>query len=275
MVLILLNLIPEHEIYLEPFIGSGALALNHPRSPVEIVNDLDRDIANLYQVMSDREKGKELVDRLVQVPYDRRIFDSAREEQKSNFSGYNDIERAVLTYIVISQSFNAARKSFSNRGYAGTEKYREDLMLRLSEVYRRLEGVKVYNADAVDLLSCYADRKEVFAFLDPPYRHELRGKNAAKVYQCELSETQQINLLKTIRKSEAKILLCGYRESNGIDLYDSFLLPYGWKCYKLADVPKSAQTTAKREMAQEFIWCNYALPQWAGYYMSLKEYRSF
>lgn len=33
-------LIPEHQIYMEPFIGSGALALNHIKSPVEIINDL-------------------------------------------------------------------------------------------------------------------------------------------------------------------------------------------------------------------------------------------
>ena len=67
-------LIPEHEIYLEPFVGSGALALNHIRSPVEIINVLDGDIANLFRVMSDREKGKELIDHLKKVEYNREIF---------------------------------------------------------------------------------------------------------------------------------------------------------------------------------------------------------
>ena len=267
-------LIPEHRIYLEPFVGSGALALNHDRSPVEIINDLDRDIANLFRVMADREQGRELIDRLQKVPYDRRIFNAVRGEQKNRFRGYSDIERAVLTYIMISQSFNAARSSFSKGGYASTELYHQDMLDNLPKVYEWLEGIKIYNVDALDLLSCYVGNEEVFAFLDPPYRHDLRGKNANKAYHCELSETQQVRLLKLIRNAKAKIMLCGYKSEKGIDLYDQFLLPYGWKCYKLMEVPKSAQLKDTREVAQEFIWCNYELPMQAGYYISLKEYSS-
>ncbi len=265
-------LIPEHQIYMEPFIGSGALALNHIRSPVEIINDLDGDIANLFRVMSDREKGNELIERLSHVAYDRTVFDAAREEQKNNFKGYNSIEKAVLTYIMISQSFNAARSSFSKGGYASTELYHQDMLDNLPRVYERLEHVKIFNVDALDLLECYAGNEEVFAFLDPPYRHDLRGKNANKVYKCELSELQQIMLLKIIRNAKAKILLCGYKAEKGTDLYDAYLLPYGWKCYKLMDVPKSAQNKATRDIATEYVWCNYELPIWSGYYISLKEY---
>lgn len=265
-------LIPEHQIYMEPFIGSGALALNHIKSPVEIINDLDGDIANLFRVMSDREKGNELIERLSHVAYDRTVFDAAREEQKNNFKGYNSIEKAVLTYIMISQSFNAARSSFSKGGYASTELYHQDMLDNLPRVYERLEHVKIFNVDALDLLECYVDNEKVFAFLDPPYRHDLRGKNANKIYKCELSEIQQIRLLKIIRNAKAKILLCGYKAEKGIDLYDAYLLPYGWKCYKLMDVPKSAQNKATRDIATEYVWCNYELPIWSGYYISLKEY---
>ena len=111
----LIPLIPEHKIYLEPFVGSGALALNHIRSSVEVINDLDRDISNLYRVMADRGKGKELITRLLKVPYDRKIFNALRNEHKNHFMGYGGIERAVMTYIVISQSFNAARSSYSKQ----------------------------------------------------------------------------------------------------------------------------------------------------------------
>ena len=265
-------LIPEHKIYLEPFVGSGALALNHIRSPVEIINDLDGDIANLFAVMADREKGKELIRRLLNVPYDRKLFNVVREEQKHNFIGYNSIEKAVLTYIMISQSFNAARSSFSKDGYASSIVYQRDLKNNLYKVYERLENVQIFNVDALDLLPCYVDNEEVFAFLDPPYRHDLRGRKADKVYKCELSDSQQIKLLKIIRTATAKILLCGYKKEKGIDLYDAYLLPYGWKCYKLMDVPKSAQNKATRDIATEYVWCNYELPIWSGYYISLKEY---
>jgi hypothetical protein len=38
------------------------------------------------------------------------------------------------------------------------------------------------------------------------------------------------------------------------------------------DVPKSAQNKATRDIATEYVWCNYELPIWSGYYISLKEY---
>ena len=265
-------LMPKHEIYLEPFLGSGALALNHERSQVEILSDLDRDIANLFRVLADRKKGLELMGHLTQVPYSRTVFNIARAEQRYNFRGYSDIERAVLTYIAISQSFNASRSSYSNGGYANTELYHQDMLENLPKVYDRLKDVQVYHADALDLLIKFVDNEDVFAFLDPPYRHELRGKNADRVYRFELSELQQISLLKTIRNANAKMLLCGYKAEKGIDLYDAYLLPHGWKCYKLVDIPKSAQRKDSRDTATEYIWCNYRLPMGAGYYISMDEH---
>ena len=63
----------------------------------------------MFRVMSDREKGNELIERLSHVAYDRTVFDAAREEQKNNFKGYNSIEKAASgkTY-----SFSASSGSF-------------------------------------------------------------------------------------------------------------------------------------------------------------------
>lgn len=82
-------------------------------------------------------------------------------------------------------------------------------------------------------------------------------------------------MLKTMRSARCKIMLCGYKTEKGVDLYDKYLLPYGWKCYKLADIVKACQVTkAKKDIAQEFIWVNYELPTSAKYVISLKEYNS-
>lgn len=68
-------------------------------------------------------------------------------------------------------------------------------------------------------------------------------------------------------------MLCGYKAKEGKDLYDIYLLPYGWKCYKLAEVVKACQGKNK-SMAEEFIWVNYELPESAKYVISMKEYNS-
>lgn len=276
MVNILQNLIPPHRIYLEPFLGSGALLINHPKSQIEIANDLDRDIANLFRTMADREKGKELVDRLCSLPYDRNLFNEILYEQKAGFCGFSDLDRAVLTYMMISQSFNATRKSFSNKGYLNGDAYRKNIRLNVTKIYERMDGVQVFNVDALGLLDYYSNCPDVFAFLDPPYRAVLRGKNADKVYKCELPEQQQVQLLRLLQNIRCKVLLCGYKDESGIDLYDTYLLPHGWHCYLLVEIVKASQNKKgeKKDKGREFIWCNYELPLQAKEYISMKEYNS-
>lgn len=268
-------LIPEHKAYYEPFMGSAALLLNHPRSELEVINDLDRDLVHFMKTLADREKGKILVDRLCQLWYGKSEFAEALENKKRNFKGLDEIDKAVMVFTLITQSFNATRKDFSAKAYKDTNAYREDIRFHIPKVYERLENVRVKNMNGIDLLDKISDNPNAFAFVDPPYRHALRGVGADKAYACELPHSEQIRLLKTIREARCKIMLCGYRVADGIDLYDRYLLPYGWKCYKLADVVKACQASkAHRDIAEEFIWVNYELPDSAKYVISMKEYSS-
>ena len=75
--------------------------------------------------------------------------------------------------------------------------------------------------------------------------------NTYKIYKCELSEIQQIRLLKIIRNAQATVLLCGYKAEKRIDLYDAYLLPYGWKCCKLIKYATTA-SDGKRYMAEHY-----------------------
>ena len=40
----IIPLIPEHEIYVEPFVGSGAIFFNKEKAKVNILNDLNKDV---------------------------------------------------------------------------------------------------------------------------------------------------------------------------------------------------------------------------------------
>lgn len=272
---LILLLIPVHELWYEPFMGSAAITLNHPRSEREVINDMDSDLVQLARVMADREKGKELVERLKCLWYGRWVFEEAMERHKHHPSNMSDIDRAVDTFILITQSFNGVRKSFSQKIYADTWAYRKDIDRNIPQVYERLRDVQVLNMDGINLLEKIKDIPEAFAFCDPPYRHDLRGANADKVYACELPHAEQIRLLKTIRDAKCKIMLCGYKSESGADLYDTYLLPYGWHCYKLADLVKSCQRTKKhKDIGHEYIWVNYELPLTAKYAISLTEHRT-
>jgi len=45
---LIVELIPEHEIYVEPFVGAGHVFFAKERSKTEVLNDADSKIANLF-----------------------------------------------------------------------------------------------------------------------------------------------------------------------------------------------------------------------------------
>lgn len=265
-------LIPEHEAYYEPFCGSAAVLLNHPRSPLEVINDLDPEISHFFRVLADEEKGKELVERLSKLYYGKWVFDEAIQAKKQHYRGMSDIEKAVKTFILITQSFNGLRKNFSRQAYRDTIAYRENIRMNIPFAHERLANVKVLNMDGIDLIGRLVNNEKAFLFLDPPYRKELRGVGADRAYTCELSHKEQVRLLTTICRARCKIMLCGYRAEKGIDLYDTYLLPHGWKSYKLEDVTKLCQLKKHKDIGHEYIWLNYELPPIAKYVINLKQY---
>lgn len=255
-------LMPQSKIYIEPFIGSGATLLNRSRSEIEIVNDYDPAIANLYKVMSDKDMGKELLEKMLRLPYDEKLFNMAREHQRENFKSINDIDKALLTFVLVSQSFNNTRKQFS-RGTYNTESYQRKIRSNLPRIYERLQGVQVDNKDARSIIDEAADNPDVQMYLDPPYLHTLRGEGADKVYFKEMEGMEHIWMLETIKNAKCRILLSGYHADKD-DLYDDYLLPYGWKSRELIKIVKSSQRKEERDIASEWVWFNYDIPDERG-----------
>lgn len=54
--------IPAHDVYLEPFFGSGAVFFNKQPAKIETINDLDDNVVNYFKVI--REKSDELISAL-------------------------------------------------------------------------------------------------------------------------------------------------------------------------------------------------------------------
>jgi len=65
-------LVPPHHIYVEVFGGAANMLLNKPPSPVEVYNDIDSDLVNLFLVIRDRRK--EFVERFKLILYSRGLY---------------------------------------------------------------------------------------------------------------------------------------------------------------------------------------------------------
>jgi len=47
----ILPLIPDHNVYVEPFFGGGAIFFAKEQSRVEVINDINGEIVNFYKVV--------------------------------------------------------------------------------------------------------------------------------------------------------------------------------------------------------------------------------
>lgn len=73
----IVQLIPEHHSYVEPYFGSGAVLFNKNPSEIETVNDLDSDVINLFRCI---QKDSERLARLVMTtPFSREEYNGQFE----------------------------------------------------------------------------------------------------------------------------------------------------------------------------------------------------
>src|SRR3989304_4290570 len=101
----LLTLIPEHNVYCEVFGGGAALFLNKPPSHVEVLNDIDGNLVNLFMVVRDRTR--EFHAALQKLPYSRELYETWRQpflKGRTNEPA-DPVERAARFYYVIRSAF--------------------------------------------------------------------------------------------------------------------------------------------------------------------------
>ena len=206
----LIPLFPEHHCYVEVFGGAGNVLLQKHPSKVEIYNDINTDVVNLFrQVRDNRDAFVEKV----------KLYPASRSEFHEHIATLADtdldpLDRAVLWYIVAQQSFSGHWGSSwtvgSRRNHAAIFKQKvEDLPL----ITDRLRGVKIEHKDYQFIIDTY-DKDDTLFYLDPPYLPETRS---AGEYKHEMSRDDHEYLLFLLRSIKGKFVLSGYPN----ELYDA------------------------------------------------------
>ena len=89
----LVELIPPHHSYVEPFFGSGAVLFNKPVSAIETVNDLDSEVTNLFRcIQQDPERLARIV---MTTPFSREIYDKQFESGFDKTMYISSFQRAA------------------------------------------------------------------------------------------------------------------------------------------------------------------------------------
>ena len=232
--------IPNHKVYCEPFLGSGAVFFNKKPCYNEILNDLDDEVYNFFNVL--RTHPAELIEAIKLTPYCRAEYENAY----SNDS-IDDVERARLFAVKCWQGFGCGNKYKNGfrRGIGETSPNPAKAWSALPETLRmaveRIKNAQIEHKDAIELIKSLRG-KETFIYIDPPYLLSTRKKY---LYNHELEDEHHVKLLKVLCDSDCKIMVSGYDN----ELYNEYL--NGWR-------KESKNTTAECSVKRtETIWMNY------------------
>ncbi len=161
----LIDTIP-HRSYVEPFVGMGGVFLRRPRAaPVEVINDLSGDVANLFRVV--RRHYEPFVEELRWLPASRDEFE---RQKRMDPTALTDIERAVRFLYLQRLAFGGrvTGRTFGVRPDQSSRIQLTRLRADLKALSRRLEPVTIEQLPYQDVIRRYDARGALF-YLDPPY----------------------------------------------------------------------------------------------------------
>lgn len=221
------ELLPEHSHYVEPFAGSLAVLLAKPRSEMETVNDLDRDLMTFWQVLRDRPA--ELERMMMLTPHARAEQESAYDLEASS----DDLERARRVWVLLSQGRGSTLRKTGWRFYrdpAGSTYSMPDYLAayadRVPPTAARLHGVSLECRPALEVAADYGKHPNVLLYCDPPYLATSRNSTN---YRHEMArEDEHRALAGALNECAAAVVLSGYASPLYEDLYA------GWHRVELA-----------------------------------------
>lgn len=189
----IIEMIPEHVCYVEPFFGAGWVYFGKQPSKVEVINDIDKELINLFKMMKYHESE---ISRLLQYEIcSRNMFE---DYKKSDIDLLTDIQRAIRFIYILSQSFASKGNNF---GYGTTSRPSPQIFEteHLKLIKGRLRNTHIENLSFKKIFEKY-DREHTFFFCDPPY-YETDG------YEALFGEKEHLQLLEVLENIVGKFLL--------------------------------------------------------------------
>lgn len=217
---------PQHKIYIEPFFGAGGMFFNKPKAHHNILNDLDSDVFNLFQVVSN--KKQELFDMFLMMPLHMDLYNYWKAKKETE-----PIKKAVRFILLSNYGYMGQCETF--RLTATKNEYAEKFKTYLSNASNYLFNCQFGNMDFRKFLSSLHfqsdgrnDEEQTLIYADPPYlgtsdnySHSFKDQDAVDLFDCLIetgckfaySEFDHPFILEQAEKRGLNVITIGERQN--------------------------------------------------------------
>lgn len=202
---LILEHIPQHTCYIEPFVGGGSIFFAKHKVEMNILNDIDPELINTYLVIRDNPQD------LVNYLKDEQALKERHSWYKNEFKPSNNLERAARWYYLNRTSYSGIMNPKNCYwGYGDKYSMRPENwgrnILRTSE---KLQNVIFQNIDFEKIIDNAPNN--AFLFIDPPYfnadqdkfyTYSFNREDHFRLQQCLLRNKHRLQFLITYDNSE-------------------------------------------------------------------------
>lgn len=246
----IIELLPEHKVYAEPFGGAGHVLLAKEPSKIEIYNDINSNLKNFFMVA--RDNRDVLMEKLNSLPYSRSLY----KEWISEPLPQCPVEKAVRWFYILCSSY--ASKYGSGWSYSTQRSHAKEIRSsteKIAFLRERLRNTLIECVDFRDILQKYDSIDTVF-YVDPPYDGQSSDESyysRVHNYTKSFGEQDHRDLAGLLNNVKGKALVSYYPTDLIMKLYPKN--KWRWLEYKHVLCSKKVDTT--REYRNEVFIANY------------------
>lgn len=233
----IIPLFPPHRCYCEPFCGGAAIFFMKPKSPVEVLNDINGDLINVYRCV--KHHFIELSKQFDWVLSSREEFEQRLIQHPNTLT---DIQRAAK-FIYMQKNAFGGKVFGQNYGTATTAppKFNIDALKEaLQSAHQRLLRTYIEHLSWQSIIKKY-DREHTLFYCDPPY-WKLSG------YGVDFGFENYRELARLASSIKGKMVISLNKHPDLVQLFSTFRIiesDYKYSCGK------------KPSAGTEMIICNF------------------
>jgi len=232
---------PEHEIYVEPFVGSGAFYWHKAASKRDVVNDLDESAINTMRLIK-------------KVSSDFNDFPDVNNAEKAyqfwKRKPKNSEEELLRQIIKHCGGFQGTILKENAKKIAKYDIHPNNRLRDIAEYKQRMKNTTIYQKDYATVIKDW-DTAKTFFYLDPPYEKSTKAFNYAQSNDFDFERFADV-----VSKIKGKFI---------VSLNDSPKVRQLFKDYHIYSVtlkgqPRKSGTGIGHKNRDEVLISNYPFP---------------